>query len=161
MINEEKDEAMMELAAKKAADTMKRNIGGPFGATITRGNEIVCIESNRVLANHDPTAHAEVTAIRKACEVLGTYDLSDCTIYCTGSPCPMCLGAIIWAGIKDVVISGLPEDADAIGFKDDFMYKFIQDKKCDDSSVLKMRYVNRDIAKQLYRNYTEITGVIY
>ena len=73
----------------------------------------------------------------------------------------MFLGAIIWAGIKDVVISGLPEDADAIGFKDDFMYKFIQDKKCNDESVLKMRYVNRDIANQLYQNYTEMTGVIY
>ena len=69
MVSREKDEAMMELAAKKAADTMKRNIGGPFGATITRGDEIVCIESNRVLANNDTTAHAEVTAIRKACEV--------------------------------------------------------------------------------------------
>ena len=91
----------MELAVERARQTMNSGVGGPFGAAIVdeEGN-VIAINSNRVLADHDPTAHAEITAIREACKKLGTHDLSGCTMYATGYPCPMCLGAMIWANIK-------------------------------------------------------------
>ena len=87
-----------------------RNGGGPFGAVITRNGEVVATGVNRVTANNDPTAHAEVSAIRNAAEALGTFDLSDCEIYTSCEPCPMCLGAIYWARLKN------------IGFDDSFIY---------------------------------------
>ena len=93
----------MNLGILEARRTMNMNLGGPFGAVIVdKDNKVIAIASNTVLGSHDPTAHAEVNAIRKAGEVLGTHDLSGCTLYATGYPCPMCLSAIIWANIKEV-----------------------------------------------------------
>lgn len=158
----EQDEAcdIMKYGAELASETMKIGAGGPFGAVIVRGREVISIASNSVLSDHDPTAHAEVNAIRWACRTLGTHDLSGCTIYATGEPCPMCLSAIMWANIKEVYVSGLAEDAAEIGFRDDFMYKFIE-SKCTDESVLKMHYINRDIAKHLYKEYANMSGTMY
>lgn len=99
-----------------------RNGGGPFGAVITRHGEVVATGVNRVTANNDPTAHAEVTAIRNAARELGTFDLSDSEIYTSCEPCPMCLGAIYWARLKKVYFANDKHDAKAIGFDDSFIY---------------------------------------
>ena len=99
-----------------------RNGGGPFGAVITRNGEVVATGVNRVTANNDPTAHAEVSAIRNAAEALGTFDLSDCEIYTSCEPCPMCLGAIYWARLKKVYFAKNKTDAKNIGFDDSFIY---------------------------------------
>lgn len=99
-----------------------RNGGGPFGAVITRNGEVVATGVNRVTANDDPTAHAEVSAIRNAAEALGTFDLSDCEIYTSCEPCPMCLGAIYWARLKKVYFANNKTDAKNIGFDDSFIY---------------------------------------
>ena len=98
------------------------NGGGPFGAVITRNGEVVATGVNRVTANNDPTAHAEVSAIRNAAEALGTFDLSDCEIYTSCEPCPMCLGAIYWARLKKVYFANNKTDAKNIGFGDSFIY---------------------------------------
>ena len=99
------------------------NGGGPFGAVIARDGEIVAVGANRVTASHDPTAHAEVSAIRAACERLGTFDLSGCEIYTSCEPCPMCLGAIYWARIDRIFYGNNRDDAEKIGFGDAFIYR--------------------------------------
>lgn len=99
-----------------------RDGGGPFGAVITRGDEIIAEGNNNVVLAKDPTAHAEINAIRKACAILGTHNLSDCTLYSSCEPCPMCLGAVYWAGIKKVVYAFDKMDAARAGFNDNFIY---------------------------------------
>ncbi len=154
------NEEIINLGIKKARETMKQNIGGPFGAVIVKNNEIISIASNHVLANNDPTAHAEIEAIREACRKLKTYDLSGCELYATGYPCPMCLSAIIWANIKTVYVCGLPIDAEKIGFRDDFIYKFIK-KNNDDNAVLEIKELDRKPAQELYSEYALMNKVIY
>lgn len=99
-----------------------RNGGGPFGAVIVKDGEVIATGTNRVTANCDPTAHAEVTAIRNACQHLGTFDLSGCTIYTSCEPCPMCLGAIYWARIGRMYYGNTKKDADDVQFGDKFIY---------------------------------------
>lgn len=102
-----------------------RNGGGPFGAVIVKDGEIIAEGVNRVTANNDPTAHAEVTAIRAACSKLGTFQLDGCVVYTSCEPCPMCLSAIYWAGISKIYYGNTKKDADAINFGDDFIYEEI------------------------------------
>lgn len=99
-----------------------KNGDGPFGAVIVKDNEIIATGVNRVTANHDPTAHAEVSAIRAACEKLNTFDLSGCEIYTSCEPCPMCLGAIYWAHLDKIYYGNNKHDAADIGFDDSFIY---------------------------------------
>jgi tRNA(Arg) A34 adenosine deaminase TadA len=113
-----------------------------------------------VLRDNDPTAHAEVNAIREACKILGTYDLTGCELYATGYPCPMCMSAIIWANIKKVYVSGLAWDAAEIGFRDDFIYKFIQDG-CTDIKIMEIENLNSTPARELYKQYAEQNHIIY
>lgn len=151
----------MELAIEKARETMNENIGGPFGAAIVDANgNIIAVSSNRVLGDHDPTAHAEVTAIREACKKLGTHDLSGCVIYATGHPCPMCLGAIIWANIKKCYYGCRPSDAEEIGFRDDFIYRFIKGD-CEDVSVLEFAESDREQCLELFNEYHEKEKEMY
>lgn len=152
--------AFMELGAIKARDTMTKNYGGPFGAVVVKDNTVIAISSNSVLKDNDPTAHAEINAIREACKTLGTYDLSGCELYATGFPCPMCMSAIIWANIKKIYVSGLPVDADKIGFRDDFIYEFIQ-KDCANVEVVQIEELDREIALNLYKEYEENNKTIY
>ena len=115
----------MEIAINEAKineDTNFKN-GGPFGAVIVKDNKIIATAHNTVIENHDPTAHAEINVIRKASKSLKTHDLSDCVIYTTCFPCPMCLSAIIWANIKEVYYGNTKEDAETIGFKDRKIYE--------------------------------------
>lgn len=115
-----KDE-LMRKAIQLSIDNVA-NGGGPFGAVIARDGEIIATGVNRVTADNDPTAHAEVSAIRKAASVLGTFDLSDCEIFTSCEPCPMCLGAIYWARLKKMYFANNKTDAKNIGFDDSFIY---------------------------------------
>ena len=148
------NEDYMKLGADQARYTMSHGMGGPFGAVIVKDGVIIARTSNSVLKDNDPTAHAEMNAIRLACKELGTYDLSGCELYCTGFPCPMCMSAIMWANIKKIYVSGLPEDADKIGFRDEFMYRFMK-QNCDNSDILEIELVDRNIALDLYKEYQD------
>ena len=129
----EQDKAFMREAVRLADESVK-NGGGPFGAVIVKDGEIVAGSSNSVTIDNDPTAHAEVNTIRKACQKLGTFDLSDCVIYTSCEPCPMCLGAIYWAHLKCVYYGNTKKDARDIDFADDFIYEEL-DKPIDRRSV--------------------------
>ena len=109
--------------AIRLADESVKNGGGPFGAVIVKDGEIVAGSANSVTRDNDPTAHAEVNTIRLACKKLGTFDLSDCVIYTSCEPCPMCLGAIYWAHLKCIYYGNTKKDAADIDFADDFIYK--------------------------------------
>lgn len=150
---------LLQIGADKASVTMSTGKGGPFGAVITYKGKVIAVSSNSVLGDHDPTAHAEMNAIREAGKVLGTHDLSDCEIYATGAPCPMCLSAIIWSNMKKVYISGTVEQAERIGFRDKFIYDFIKDD-CNNKDTLDMEYCDSNIAEELYKQY-EKNGQIY
>ncbi len=115
-------EYFMRRAIALAVDNVK-NGGGPFGAVIVKDGEIIAEGVNRVTAQHDPTAHAEVMAIREACGKLRTFDLSGCDIYASCEPCPMCLGAIYWAHLSRLYFAGTKTDAAKAGFDDEFIYK--------------------------------------
>lgn len=123
MTEEELMRKAIELSIKSV-----RNGGGPFGAVIAREGEIIAEGSNGVTIYNDPTAHAEVTAIRKACEKLGTFELKGCEIYTSCEPCPMCLGAIYWAHLDKIYYANDRKDAADIGFDDDFIYQEIEVK---------------------------------
>ena len=154
-------EEIMKAAAEMAEFTSTNNIGGPFGAAVTdKDGNVIAISSNTVLHNSDPTCHAEMNAIRLAAKHLGTHDLSGCSIYATGAPCPMCLSAILWANIDKLYISGLPEDAAAIGFRDDWMFDYLANNKVNSTDVLEVEEVDRSIAQSLYSSYAK-DGVIY
>ncbi len=124
--NQEKNDTMTkEQLMREAIRLSEENVtngGGPFGAVIARDGKIVATGVNRVTANNDPTAHAEVSAIRAACEKLNTFDLSGCEIYTSCEPCPMCLGAIYWAHIDKIYYGNDKDDAKAIDFDDSFIY---------------------------------------
>lgn len=118
------DKELMRRAIALSIDSVK-NGGGPFGAVIARDGEVIAEGSNSVTIDNDPTAHAEVNTIRKACKKLGTSDLTGCVIYTSCEPCPMCLGAIYWAHLDKIYFANNREDAAAIDFDDDFIYKEI------------------------------------
>jgi tRNA(Arg) A34 adenosine deaminase TadA len=116
------NEKWMKRAIELSVNNVK-NGGGPFGAVIVRGDELISIGVNRVTDRCDPTAHAEVCAIREATSKLQRFDLSDCEIYTSCEPCPMCLGAIYWAHLKKVYYAGTKQDAADAGFDDSFIYE--------------------------------------
>jgi guanine deaminase len=116
----------MDLALKEALRGMNRNEGGPFGAVIVQKGRVIAQACNKVISTHDPTAHAEILAIRQAAHRLGRFDLSDCAIYSTCEPCPMCLAAIHWAKMKKLYFGCSRKDAARIGFDDDFIYQVIK-----------------------------------
>jgi len=115
----------MQLAVETAREGMQSGMGGPFGAVIVRDDEIIAVAHNEVLGTNDPTAHAEIVAIRRATATLGRFDLSDCTLYSTCEPCPMCLFAIHWAGIKKLYFGADRHDAAGGGFDDEYIYKMM------------------------------------
>ena len=125
-----KNEDFMRKAIELALDNVRCG-GGPFGAVIVRDGEIVATGVNRVTANNDPTAHAEVSAIRAACTRLGTFDLSGCVIYTSCEPCPMCLGAIYWARLDKIYYGANQHDAAAVNFDDSFIYRELELKPAD------------------------------
>lgn len=116
----------MREAIRLSLEKMQEGFGGPFGSVIVRNGEIVARGYNNVLRSHDPTAHAEMEAIRAATQALGTHDLSDCELYASSQPCPMCMGAIYWARLKKVYFGNRHEDAARIGFDDSFIYEELE-----------------------------------
>lgn len=118
-------QGFMREAFRIAEENVRSGKGGPFGAIVVRNGEILARASNEVTSRLDPTAHAEVMAIRKACEAVGDFQLEDCVIYTSCEPCPMCLGAIYWARPLQVYYGNAREDAATIGFDDEFIYQEI------------------------------------
>lgn len=119
------EKRFMQEAVRLAVENVKRGQGGPFGAVVVKEGRIIAACANSVTPDHDPTAHAEVNAIRKACRELNTYQLDGCEIYCSCEPCPMCLGAIYWARPARVYYASTKDDAADAGFDDSFIYKEI------------------------------------
>ena len=150
---------IMKLGIDKARETMNKNYGGPFGAVIVKNNEVIAIASNTVLKDNDPTAHAEINAIREACKKLNTYDLSNCTLYATGYPCPMCLSAIIWANIKEVYYGTELKDAETLGFRDDHIYNFIRNNNI--GKILNLSRLDREECLKLFEEYKNNNKKIY
>lgn len=121
----EREKKFLEKAIELSKKGMQGGSGGPFGCVIVKGDEVIGEGCNMVTSSNDPTAHAEVVAIRKACEKLGTYQLDGCEVYTSCEPCPMCLGAIYWARPERVIYANTREEAAAIEFDDDFIYNEI------------------------------------
>lgn len=117
----QQDREFMQMAIDLSVENVA-NGGGPFGAVIVRNGEVVATGTNRVTANNDPTAHAEVSAIRTACAKVQNFKLEGCTCYTSCEPCPMCLSALYWAGVERIVYGNTKEDAKAINFDDSFIY---------------------------------------
>ena len=128
----------MQMADEMAMQNVLTNHGGPFGAVIVKDGVVVGIGNNHVVKNNDPTAHAEVVAIRNACETLGTFDLTGCTLYTSCYPCPMCFSAIIWANITTVYYGNTKEDAADIGFRDEMIYKALENPENGPLSLIPM-----------------------
>ncbi len=154
------DRAYLVQAVEKARETMHQNLGGPFGALLVDALGQVFVASNTVLGSHDPTAHAEVNVIRQAAKAKQTHDLSGSILYTTCYPCPMCLAACMWANIKDVYYGCTPQDAQAIGFRDDFMYRYIN-AGCTDASVLALHPSDRSACLALFEEYKTLNKEMY
>ncbi len=152
--------SIMEMAIEQANETMSKGIGGPFGAAIIDKNNNIYVASNSVLDSHDATAHAEVNAIRKASKALGTHDLSGCVLYTTCYPCPMCMSAAIWANIDKIIYGCTPVDAAEIGFRDDFIYNFIQNN-CNDDNIIEIKQQDREKTLALFKKYKEKEHTLY
>lgn len=148
----EQDRIFMREAIQLANASVRRG-GGPFGAVIVKDGAIIAGSSNSVTIDNDPTAHAEVNTIRKACRQLGTFDLSGCTIYTSCEPCPMCLGAIYWARIDRIYYGNNRKDAAEINFADDFIYEEL-DKPLNERTVPIIPML-RDEALQTFRLWSE------
>jgi len=122
---ENQHQKFMQLAIELSEQNVKEGLGGPFGAVIVKDGEIIAATGNTVTTTNDPTAHAEIAAIRIACKKLNTFSLEGCIIYASCEPCPMCLGAIYWARIDKLYYANTKKDAAKIGFDDHFIYQEI------------------------------------
>ena len=142
----------MKIAKELSDDNLKTNFGGPFGACIVKDGKIIGKGSNHVLVHNDPTAHAEIMAIREACKNINSYDLSGAELYTSCYPCPMCLSAIIWANIKKVFYGNTREDAEMIGFRDDDIYEYIEEG-ISDNKTIKLKQINRAETIKVFEEY--------
>jgi guanine deaminase len=148
----------MKEAINLASEGMRLSQGGPFGAVVVKDNIIIGKGYNKVLGANDPTAHAEVTAIREACEKLNSYWLLGCEIYTSCEPCPMCLGAIYWARIEKIYYGATRKDAAEIGFDDNFFYEELA-KKINDRNI-KMISCLREEAIIPFNQWGEMQGKV-
>lgn len=142
----------MKIALDEARLGINADHGGPFGAVVVRNDQLISKAHNEVLKLNDPTAHAEILAIRRASSTLNTFDLSDCEIYCTSEPCPMCFSAIYWARIKKLYYGTSRNDVSAIGFDDAHIYEIIrgQRKETDQMETLS---IDRDGCLEVLREW--------
>ena len=148
----------MQIADELSKQNLLTNAGGPFGAIVVKDGTVIGVGSNHVVENNDPTAHGEVMAIRDACKNLKTFDLSGCELYTSCYPCPMCLSAIIWANIKKVYYGNTKEDAADIGFRDDFIYKYLDllsQNSEEASSILETIPMDRDETIKAFNVFKE------
>ncbi len=149
----EQEVAFMREAINLARIGMERNEGGPFGAVIVKDGKIIGRGHNTVTSSNDPTAHAEMNAIREACEYLQDFQLIDCTIYTSCEPCPMCLGAIYWARLSRIIYASDRYDAANIDFDDQFIYDELQVPYED--RQIKVRQMLRDESIKLFKEWEE------
>jgi tRNA(Arg) A34 adenosine deaminase TadA len=150
-MTEQQNENFMRRAIALAQNGIDSNLGGPFGAIVVCDGEIIGEGWNQVTSTNDPTAHAEVVAIRSACARLGSFQLDNCVIYTSCEPCPMCLGAIYWARPAKVYFAATREDAAAVGFDDQFIYEEIG--KNFEHRQMKLANFLRDEALVVFRNW--------
>ena len=143
----------MKIADELAQQNILTNDGGPFGAVIIKNNEIVGKGNNQVVLKNDPTAHAEIVAIRDACKNLGTFDLTGCEIYTSCYPCPMCLSAIIWSNIKMVYYGNTKEDAEKILYYGIYEYLEGQSKTSNKEDILKIIAMDREETIKTFESY--------
>lgn len=149
----------MNIAKQNAERGIKEKEGGPFGAVIVDKDEkIIANGNNQVLKQNDPTAHAEMVAIRNACKKLEKYDLSGYTLYTSCEPCPMCLSAIIWSNIKEVYYGCTKKDAGEIGFRDDAIYDYL---KGENNDLINLEEMDRDECIKTFEEYKKQDRVIY
>ena len=148
----EADARFMEMAIRLSEENID-NGGGPFGAVIVKDGQVLATGANRVVPNTDPTAHAEVMAIRSACQKLGTFNLKGCTVYSSCEPCPMSLRALYWAGVDRICYGNTKDDAKAIDFDDSFIYDQLE-LAYEDRSI-KCEHFMRDKALSAFRKWSE------
>ena len=141
----------MKVAKDLAEKNLKTQDGGPFGACVVKDNKIIGKGYNQVLTNNDPTAHAEIMAIRDACNNIKSHNLSGCELYTSCYPCPMCLSAIIWSNIDKVYYGNTTADATEIGFKDEFIYDYIKGKKQD--RILQLECIGREETIKAFKEF--------
>ena len=148
----------MSLAVKASIENIEKG-GGPFGAVIVRrgtdgkADEVISVAGNSVTNDNDPTAHAEVSAIRAACKALGTFKLDGCTVYSSCEPCPMCLSALYWAGVKRICYGNTKADAKAIDFDDSFIYDQLELDY--DMRSIRCQHFMRDRALAAFRKWQD------
>ena len=147
-----KNNNFMRKAIELSIQNIKDN-GGPFGCVIVKKNKIIAEGINRVTFNNDPTAHAEIVAIRNACEELNTFNLEECELYTSCEPCPMCLSAIYWSHINKIYFGNSRLDAAKIGFDDDFIYNELNKKLS--SRKIQMKQINQIEAKKAFFDWEE------
>jgi tRNA(Arg) A34 adenosine deaminase TadA len=148
------DRRFMQMAIDLSIENIDSG-GGPFGAVIVRDGKLIAQGANRVVPNNDPTAHAEVVAIRNACRELDTFDLSGCTVYTSCEPCPMCLSALYWAGIERICYANTKRDAAAINFDDSFIYD--QLRLDYDRRSIHCEHFMRNEALEAFRKWQDTT----
>ena len=149
----------MQIAKENAEEEITKKEGGPFGAVIVDKNgNIISNGNNKVLISNDPTAHAEIVAIREACKKLNTNDLSEYILYTSCEPCPMCLSAIIWSNIKKIYYGCTKKDAGKIGFRDDMIYEYI---KGNNKNLIDLTEIDREECLKTFERYTKEEGIIY
>ena len=146
------DARFMRMAIGIAEENVD-NGGGPFGAVVVRNGEVLATGANRVVPTCDPTAHAEVSAIREACQKLGTFKLEGCTVYSSCEPCPMCLSALYWAGVERICYGNTKADAKAINFDDSFIYDELEVDY--DKRKIRFEHFLRDAALGAFRKWAE------
>lgn len=139
----------MRIAIQLSEENVSNNVGGPFGAVIVKDGKIIAKSANKVTSTNDPTAHAEVSAIRIACKKLKTFDLSGCVVYTSCEPCPMCLSAVYWARIETIYYANTKQDAENIGFSDKFIYDEL--KKPMEQRKLPIKQMMRDEAQHAFK----------
>ena len=144
-------EKFMKIAIMEAKKGVQHRDGVPFGAVIVKDGIVIAQGHNRVVSTHDPTAHAEVVVLRKAASVLKRFDLSDCELYTTCEPCPMCYSAVHWAKIKKLYYGATRQDAAAIGFDDQYLYEVLANQRVDEQ--LSLWPLDRDGCPEVFKAY--------
>ena len=144
----------MDIACTEALQGMLAGDGGPFGAVVVKDNKVIAVGHNSVISGRDSTAHAEIVAIRNAEQVLATHDLSGCELYATCYPCPMCLGAIMWARISKVYYGCSTKDAAAIGFDDRAFYEAIANPA--DNKIVVLEHYNSQECLTLFEKWSKL-----
>lgn len=152
------EQKFLERAIELSREGMQSGKGGPFGCVIVKDGKIIGEGCNQVASTNDPTAHAEVVAIRNACKTLNNFQLDDCDVYASCEPCPMCLGAIYWARPKRVIYANTKQDAAAINFDDHFIYEEIE-KADNERSIVFIHYPNKK-AIQVFEDWKHMENKV-